>query len=97
MQPHHGAAAARTDLDQVAELIGHPQAVPAVAAGLRAVEITAAAVSAALNMPLETVFLASTGVIGEPLPVQKIVAAMSTLKGGLASGHFDDAARAIIN
>jgi len=66
------------------------------AAGLRAVEVTAHAVATALETPAETVFLASTGVIGEPLPAHKIVAVMGALKDGLAEGHFDAAARAIM-
>ena len=43
-------------------------------AGTRAVETTAAAAAATLGTLPEQIFLASTGVIGEPLPAHKIVA-----------------------
>jgi glutamate N-acetyltransferase/amino-acid N-acetyltransferase len=65
-------------------------------AGQRAVEATAAAAAAALGTRPEQVFLASTGVIGEPLPAQKIVAVMDGLKAGLGSATLADAARAIM-
>ncbi len=65
-------------------------------AGTRAVEATAAAAAAALGARPEQIFLASTGVIGEPLPAHKIVAVMDRLQSGLAAGHFEQAARAIM-
>jgi len=65
-------------------------------AGLRAVEATAAAAAAALNTTPHNIFLASTGVIGEPLPAQKIVAVMASLAASLQPGRLADAARAIM-
>jgi glutamate N-acetyltransferase/amino-acid N-acetyltransferase len=65
-------------------------------AGLRAVEATAAAAATALATTPEQIFLASTGVIGEPLPAHKIVAVMDQLKKNLAADRFADAARAIM-
>jgi len=64
--------------------------------GIRAVEATAAAAAQTLGVPAETIFLASTGVIGEPLPAQKIVAVMDRLKRDLAADHLAAAARAIM-
>ena len=46
-------------------------------AGRAAVEATAGAAAAALGVPAEHVFVASTGVIGEPLPAERIVAALA--------------------
>jgi glutamate N-acetyltransferase/amino-acid N-acetyltransferase len=65
-------------------------------AGLRAVEATAAAAAKALNTDPDSIFLASTGVIGEPLPAQKIVAVMESLAASLKSDGLADAARAIM-
>jgi glutamate N-acetyltransferase/amino-acid N-acetyltransferase len=65
-------------------------------AGLRAVEATANAAAATLGATPEQIFLASTGVIGEPLPAQKIVAVMDKLKADLTPGRFPEAARAIM-
>ncbi|HHW11766.1 MAG TPA: bifunctional glutamate N-acetyltransferase/amino-acid acetyltransferase ArgJ [Firmicutes bacterium] len=44
----------------------------------------------------DELFLASTGVIGVPLPVPPILAALSTLKENLSAGGGTDAARAIM-
>jgi glutamate N-acetyltransferase/amino-acid N-acetyltransferase len=66
------------------------------AAGIRAVEATANAAAATLGCGPEQIFLASTGVIGEPLPAQKIVAVLDQLKSNLAEDAFADAARAIM-
>lgn len=65
-------------------------------AGQRAVEQTAKAAAAALGVRPETIFLASTGVIGEPLPAQKIVAVMDGLCTGLRPDALAEAARAIM-
>jgi glutamate N-acetyltransferase/amino-acid N-acetyltransferase len=65
-------------------------------AGIRAVEATAAAAAKTLDAPQETIFLASTGVIGEPLPAQKIVAVMDRLKSELQPSGLENAARAIM-
>jgi glutamate N-acetyltransferase/amino-acid N-acetyltransferase len=65
-------------------------------AGMRAVEATADAAAKTLGTKPDTIFLASTGVIGEPLPAQKIVAVMKELKGKLAADRFAEAASAIM-
>ena len=65
-------------------------------AGVRAVEETAHAAAATLGTKAETIFLASTGVIGEPLPAHKIVAVMDELKANLAADRFAEAAHAIM-
>ena len=65
-------------------------------AGMRAVEETAKAAAAALDTAADQIFLASTGVIGEPLPAHKIVAVLDDLKGRLAADGFAEAARAIM-
>jgi glutamate N-acetyltransferase/amino-acid N-acetyltransferase len=65
-------------------------------AGQRAVEATAAAAARTLGVPAETIFLASTGVIGEPLPAQKIVAVLDGLQADLAADRLSEAARAIM-
>jgi len=65
-------------------------------AGVRAVEETAHAAATTLGTKAETIFLASTGVIGEPLPAHKIVAVMDELKTNLAADRFAEAAHAIM-
>jgi glutamate N-acetyltransferase/amino-acid N-acetyltransferase len=65
-------------------------------AGRAAVEATAGAAAAALGVPVGHVFVASTGVIGEPLKAERIVAAMERLRGGLAADGAERAARAIM-
>jgi glutamate N-acetyltransferase/amino-acid N-acetyltransferase len=65
-------------------------------AGLRAVETTAAAAARVLDVPSETIFLASTGVIGEPLQAQKIVAILDRLHAELRPDQIAEAARAIM-
>ncbi len=65
-------------------------------AGVRAVDATASAAAAALGVEAGQVFLASTGVIGEKLPAEKIVAVMGALKENLTAGHFAEAASAIM-
>nr|WP_217359097.1 bifunctional glutamate N-acetyltransferase/amino-acid acetyltransferase ArgJ [Ruegeria arenilitoris] len=54
------------------------------------------AVSAATGVPVERVFTSSTGVIGEPLPHDRIVAQLEALKAGLSRHAVEDAARAIM-
>jgi glutamate N-acetyltransferase/amino-acid N-acetyltransferase len=66
------------------------------AAGMAAVERTAAAVAGLIGCADTDVFVASTGVIGEPLPVGKIEAALAALHGGLAPDGWTDAAGAIL-
>jgi glutamate N-acetyltransferase/amino-acid N-acetyltransferase len=58
-------------------------------------EITAA-VAEATGVPQSRVFTASTGVIGEPLPHDRIVAKIDELKSGLAENRLEDAAQAIM-
>ena len=65
-------------------------------AGMRAVEATATAAAKTLGTTADQIFLASTGVIGEPLPAQKIVAVMDELHGKLEADRFTDAASAIM-
>ena len=54
------------------------------------------AVSKATGVPVERVFTSSTGVIGEPLPHERIVAQLETLKAGLSRHAIEGAARAIM-
>ncbi len=54
------------------------------------------AVSTATGVPVERVFTSSTGVIGEPLPHERIVAQLEALKSGLSRHAIEDAARAIM-
>lgn len=65
-------------------------------AGMRAVETTAQAAAKTLGTTADTIFLASTGVIGEPLPAQKIVAVMEDLHARLDADRFAEAASAIM-
>jgi len=60
-----------------------------------AVNDEVAAVSEALGSAGEEVYLASTGVIGEPLPADRITAHVSELVTGLAPGGWEAAADAI--
>ncbi len=66
------------------------------AAGVAAVAEVTGAVAEALGVPADRVFSSSTGVIGEPLPADRIVAAIGALKEGLAPDGIADAARAIM-
>jgi glutamate N-acetyltransferase/amino-acid N-acetyltransferase len=63
--------------------------------GERAVEQTASAAAGLLGCAAEEIFAASTGVIGEPLPTERIVRALPRLHDGLGSGDWAAAARAI--
>jgi len=65
-------------------------------AGRTAVRTTVGACAAGLGIPEDHVLVASTGVIGEPLPAERIVAVMETLRDGLDAGGAEDAARAIM-
>jgi len=66
------------------------------AAGMAAVKRTAAGVAERTACAENDVFVASTGVIGEPLPVEKIEAALDTLQDGLAADNWAGAADAIL-
>ncbi len=63
------------------------------AAGAAAVAAVAGAAADALGVPEGRVFTASTGVIGEPLPAETLLAALPTLAP--APGGWEAAARAI--
>ena len=65
-------------------------------AGTAAVETTAGEAARLMDCAAEEVFVASTGVIGEPLPTERIVAALPDLAGALAPGDWEAAARAIM-
>ncbi|MDR3799521.1 MAG: bifunctional glutamate N-acetyltransferase/amino-acid acetyltransferase ArgJ [Terracidiphilus sp.] len=67
-------------------------------AGLDAARATCAAAAAAFNCRAEEVFPSSTGVIGVPLPAEKLAAALPDLAASLGAGasHFHNAAQAIL-
>jgi glutamate N-acetyltransferase / amino-acid N-acetyltransferase len=64
--------------------------------GREACAFTAKLVAAAVGCKTSEVFLASTGVIGEPLPAQVFDGVMTKLAATAAPGAFGDAARAIM-
>ena len=66
------------------------------ARGQESVDAVTGAVAKALNVPIGRVFSSSTGVIGEPLPHDRIVGVIDNLKAGLGKGGIADAARAIM-
>ncbi|OCX61702.1 bifunctional ornithine acetyltransferase/N-acetylglutamate synthase [Thioclava sp. SK-1] len=66
------------------------------AAGQASVDAISGAVSQALNLPADRVFTSSTGVIGEPLPHDRITQALTDLSGALSPAGIDAAARAIM-
>jgi glutamate N-acetyltransferase / amino-acid N-acetyltransferase len=57
---------------------------------------TAAAAAGQLGCAPAEIMLASTGVIGEPLPYERIVAALPAAQAGLSGNAWADAARAIM-
>ena len=63
--------------------------------GIEAVQAVTHAVSAATGVPQNRVYTASTGVIGEPLPHDRITAKIDELAGKLHEEAFRDAAEAI--
>jgi len=65
-------------------------------AGRRAARAMARSAARVLGCDEEDVLVASTGVIGEPLPVEKVRNAMPRLGAGLASDGLERAARAIM-
>ncbi|OAG73092.1 protein ArgJ [Gluconobacter japonicus] len=65
-------------------------------AGIQACEDCADAVSAMFDCPPQDVFLASTGVIGEKLPQQRIIDALPAAQAGLDENNWEQAARAIM-
>jgi glutamate N-acetyltransferase / amino-acid N-acetyltransferase len=64
--------------------------------GRHATKLTARIVSAATGCPATEVFLASTGVIGEPLEAGKFSSVMAQLVANAAPGGWQNAARAIM-
>ncbi|MCB1354348.1 MAG: bifunctional glutamate N-acetyltransferase/amino-acid acetyltransferase ArgJ [Rhodobacteraceae bacterium] len=65
-------------------------------AGRGAVDLTVAETARVLGVPEPHVFVASTGVIGEPLPAARITAVLDELRDGLAEDAAELAARAIM-
>jgi glutamate N-acetyltransferase/amino-acid N-acetyltransferase len=64
--------------------------------GRKAAKITAGAAARLLGCKPSEVFIASTGVIGEPLPYERIVGATPDLIAGLAADAWQGAADAIM-
>jgi glutamate N-acetyltransferase/amino-acid N-acetyltransferase len=64
--------------------------------GSKAVDRTVQAVSDRLNCSHQEVFVSSTGVIGEPLDVEKLVSAVPKLVKNLKPGGWKNAAKAIM-
>lgn len=64
--------------------------------GKAAVELSASIVSKAADCPLDTIYLASTGVIGEPLPAEKFADVAAQLVASQGSATWLDAAKAIM-
>lgn len=65
-------------------------------AGVATVKATAKAAAALAGCPAKQVFLASTGVIGEVLPAERITAALPALHETLVEDGWEAAARAIM-
>src|SRR5438445_6585912 len=65
-------------------------------AGKEVVATTAAATARLLGCDLKEVFISSTGVIGEPPPAEKIIAALPQVTPLLAADGWEPAARAIM-
>ncbi|MBS1302490.1 bifunctional glutamate N-acetyltransferase/amino-acid acetyltransferase ArgJ [Loktanella sp. SALINAS62] len=65
-------------------------------AGTGSVDAICAAVSDATGVAQDRVFTASTGVIGEPLPHDRIIASLTTLTDSMSPNGIGDAARAIM-
>ena len=64
--------------------------------GRASVEAITSAVANSTNMPVERVFTSSTGVIGEPLPHDRVIAVIDELNRNLSENALKDAARAIM-
>ena len=65
-------------------------------AGDASVQALTAAISAQMNLHEDRIFTASTGVIGEPLPHDRIVDVLGDLNNNLAPNLIEPAARAIM-
>jgi glutamate N-acetyltransferase/amino-acid N-acetyltransferase len=66
------------------------------AGGIEAVQRITGAVAETLGVPASRVFSSSTGVIGQPLPWERITAKLDELKAGLSENGMADAAHAIM-
>ncbi|OUS07463.1 bifunctional ornithine acetyltransferase/N-acetylglutamate synthase [Rhodobacterales bacterium 52_120_T64] len=64
--------------------------------GMNGVEVSAGAVAETLGVSPRNVFVASTGVIGESLPSDRITSKIGELHDGLSDANAEDAARAIM-
>ena len=64
--------------------------------GQEAVEAITASVAQTCGVPQSRVFTSSTGVIGEPLPFERVTAVVSDLHEQLDAGKIGDAAKAIL-
>jgi glutamate N-acetyltransferase/amino-acid N-acetyltransferase len=64
--------------------------------GMRDAIATSAAVARALNVPEDEVLVASTGVIGQPLPIERVTGAVPDLVADLAGDGFERLAVAIM-
>ncbi len=64
--------------------------------GLAHVGALAEELASVLSLPVEQVFISSTGVIGEPLPLEMIVASLPSFPGLLSPSHLPAVAKAIM-
>jgi glutamate N-acetyltransferase / amino-acid N-acetyltransferase len=64
--------------------------------GQTSVQEIVGAVSSVTHLPSDRIFTASTGVIGEPLPHDRIIAKLQELNANLSDGASEGAARAIM-
>ena len=64
--------------------------------GVESVQAITAAVAQTTGLPQGRVFTSSTGVIGEPLPHDRIIATLDTLAGAAQPAGLEQAARAIM-
>ena len=64
--------------------------------GVESVQAITAAVAQVTGVPQGRVFTSSTGVIGEPLPHDRIIATLDTLAGAAQPAGLEQAARAIM-
>lgn len=63
--------------------------------GMEATKAVTSAVAKSLGIPEERVFSSSTGVIGEPLPFERITGKLEEMRGRLSKSGLKDAANAI--
>ena len=64
--------------------------------GVASVQAITKAVSDQIGLPQDRIFTSSTGVIGEPLPHDRIIAKITELEGAQTATGITDAARAIM-